>query len=194
MDKISNSKMPNRAVRKNSVVDLLAKVPVNKGSLLTSLENLLKTIESSESAVMIPTLLRDKCEFDAWELLFVAKILKASILGHVDLVEFYMNHIGLNSSQFAASQTSNTTTTTNGITPTGTTPTNSIIIDQPINQSLSPSTTTTTTTTPSNGHTDFLFSKRNQYLVNGEIARMVTLYDNLMYRPSSNELVTKRRY
>lgn len=42
---------------------------------------------------MIPTLLRDKCNFDAWELIFVAKILKASILGHTDLVEFYMNHM-----------------------------------------------------------------------------------------------------
>lgn len=92
--------MPNK-VRRNSVVDLLAKVPVNRGSLLKSIENLLKTIESSESAVMIPTLLRDKCEFDAWELLFVAKILKASILGHSDLVEFYMNHIGHNSAQFS---------------------------------------------------------------------------------------------
>lgn len=92
--------MPNK-VRRNSVVDLLAKVPVNRGSLLKSIENLLKTIESSESAVMIPTLLRDKCEFDAWELLFVAKILKASILGHSDLVEFYMNHIGHSSAQFS---------------------------------------------------------------------------------------------
>lgn len=92
--------MPNRT-RRNSVVDQLAKVPVNRGSLLKSIENLLKTIESSESAVMIPTLLRDKCDFDAWELLFVAKILKASILGHSDLVEFYMNHIGHSSNQFA---------------------------------------------------------------------------------------------
>lgn len=85
--------MPNRARRK-SVVDMLAKVPVHRGSLLRSLDDLLKTIELSESTVMIPTLLRDKCQFDAWELLFVAKILKASILGHSDLVEFYMNHMG----------------------------------------------------------------------------------------------------
>lgn len=83
---------------------MLAKVPVHRGSLIKGIENLLKTIEISESAVMIPTLLRDKCQFDAWELLFVAKILKASILGHIDLVEFYMNHIGLNSSQFAQQQ------------------------------------------------------------------------------------------
>lgn len=72
---------------------MLSKVHVNRGSLLKSIENLLKTIELSESAVMVPTLLRDKCEFDAWELLFVAKILKASILGHNDLVEFYMTHM-----------------------------------------------------------------------------------------------------
>lgn len=84
----------SKANRRVSVVDMLAKVPVNRGSLLTSVENLIKTIESSESAVMIPTLLRDKCDFDACELLFVAKILKASILGHSDLVEFYMNHVG----------------------------------------------------------------------------------------------------
>lgn len=76
------------------MVDMIARVPVNRGSLLKSIENLLKTIESSENAVMIPTLLRDKVRVDAWELLFVAKILKASILGHSDLVEFYMNHIG----------------------------------------------------------------------------------------------------
>lgn len=84
--------MPNK-IRRNSVVEMLSKVPVNRGSLIKSIENLLKTIESSESAVMIPTLLRDKCDFDAWELIFVAKILKASILGHTDLVEFYMNHM-----------------------------------------------------------------------------------------------------
>lgn len=85
--------MPNR-IRRNSVVDMIARVPVHRGSLLKSIENLLKTIESSENSVMIPTLLRDKVRVDAWELLFVAKILKASILGHSDLVEFYMNHIG----------------------------------------------------------------------------------------------------
>lgn len=84
--------MPNK-IRRNSVVEMLSKVPVNRGSLLKSLDSLLKTIESSETAVMIPTLLRDKCNFDAWELMFVAKILKASILGHTDLVEFYMNHM-----------------------------------------------------------------------------------------------------
>lgn len=92
--------MPNRARRK-SVADMLAKVPVQRGSLLKGIDDLLRTIEMSESAVMIPTLLRDKCQFDAWELLLVAKILKASILGHSDLVEFYMNHIGGNQ---AASQ------------------------------------------------------------------------------------------
>lgn len=87
--------MPNRFQRQ-SMVDLLTRVPVNRGSLLKSIENLLKTIETSENAVMIPTLLKDKVRVDAWELLFVAKILKASILGHGDLVEFYMNHIHQN--------------------------------------------------------------------------------------------------
>lgn len=88
--------MPNR-VKRNSVVELMQKMPVigTRGSLLTAIDKLLKTIDISESAIMIPTLLRDKCQFDAWELLIIAKILKASILGHSDLVEFYMNHIGL---------------------------------------------------------------------------------------------------
>lgn len=40
---------------------------------------------------MIPTLLKDKCKFDAYEMLTLAKILKASILGHNDLVEFYLS-------------------------------------------------------------------------------------------------------
>lgn len=88
--------MPNRFQR-NSIGELVCRVPLNRGSLLKSLENLVKTIETSENAVMIPTLLRDKVRVDAWELLFVAKILKASILGHDDLVEFYMNHIHQNS-------------------------------------------------------------------------------------------------
>lgn len=98
-----SARMPNRARRK-SVVDLLAKVPVHRGSLLKSIDDLLRTIDMSESAVMIPTLLRDKCQFDAWELLLVAKILKASILGHSDLVEFYLNHIGNQASNQAHNQ------------------------------------------------------------------------------------------
>lgn len=94
----------NNRARRNSVVDALARVPVNRGSLLNAIESLLKTIETSENAVMIPTLLRDKCEFDAWELLFVAKILKASILGHSDLVEFYLNHMNGGASVASASR------------------------------------------------------------------------------------------
>lgn len=39
---------------------------------------------------------------------------------------------------------------------------------------------------PQFDHTDFLFSKKNQYLVNGEIARMVTVFDFLLKRPSAN--------
>lgn len=33
------------------------------------------------------------------------------------------------------------------------------------------------------GHTDFLFSRRNQYLVNAEIARMAAVYDFVLYHP-----------
>lgn len=98
------------------VVEMLSKVQVNRGSLLKSVENLLKTIETSESAVMIPTLLKDKVRVDAWELLFVAKILKASILGHSDLVEFYMNHIG--HSSLAAAVNNQTISATSPSTPT----------------------------------------------------------------------------
>lgn len=70
------------------------------GSLLTVIDKLLRVIDISENSIMIPTLLKDKCEFDAYEMLTMAKILKASILGHNDLVEFYMSdsssqmHIG----------------------------------------------------------------------------------------------------
>lgn len=101
--------MPNR-VKRNSVVEMLQKMPVtgSSGSLLAALDKLLKTIDISESAVMIPTLLRDKCAFDAWELLIVAKILKASILGHSDLVEFYMTHIGLSANPSTSTTGTNT--------------------------------------------------------------------------------------
>lgn len=62
-----------------------------RGSLLTAIDKLLRVIDVSESSIMIPTLLKDKCEFDAYEMLTMARILKASILGHNDLVEFYMS-------------------------------------------------------------------------------------------------------
>lgn len=40
---------------------------------------------------------------------------------------------------------------------------------------------------PNFSHTDFLFSRRNQYTVNAEIARMAILYDFLLYRKSANQ-------
>lgn len=87
----------------NSLVEMLAKIPVTetKGSLLSAIGKLLRVIDISESSIMIPTLLKDKCEFDANEMLTLAKILKASILGHNDLVEFYLSE--------SSSQNSNNT-------------------------------------------------------------------------------------
>lgn len=41
--------------------------------------------------------------------------------------------------------------------------------------------------TPRFTHTDFLFDKRNQYLVNAEIARFATLFDLMIERPEANE-------
>lgn len=86
---------------KDSLVEMLAKIPITetRGSLLSSIGKLLRVIDVSESSIMIPTLLKDKYEFDASEMLVLAKILKASILGHNDLVEFYMSE---SSSQSAA--------------------------------------------------------------------------------------------
>lgn len=78
---------------KDSLVEMLAKIPITetRGSLLSAIGKLLRVIDISENSIMIPTLLKDKCEFDAYEMLTLAKILKASILGHNDLVEFYMS-------------------------------------------------------------------------------------------------------
>lgn len=78
---------------RDSLVEMLAKIPVTetKGSLLSAIAKLLRVIDVSENSVMIPTLLKDKCEFDAYEMLTLGKVLKASILGHNDLVEFYMS-------------------------------------------------------------------------------------------------------
>lgn len=78
---------------KDSLVGIMSKIAIRetRGSLLTAIDKLLRVIDVSESSIMIPTLLKDKCEFDAYEMLTMARILKASILGHNDLVEFYMS-------------------------------------------------------------------------------------------------------
>lgn len=115
---------------KDSLVEMLAKIPVTetKGSLLSAIGRLLRVIDISENSIMIPTLLKDKCEFDAYEMLTLAKILKASILGHNDLVEFYMSessshlhntqlahqhHLGSISSSSNSSSSSNGTSSNN---------------------------------------------------------------------------------
>lgn len=78
---------------KDSLVEMLAKIPITetRGSLPSAIGKLLRVIDISESSIIMPTLLKDKCQFDAYEMLTLAKILKASILGHNDLVEFYMS-------------------------------------------------------------------------------------------------------
>lgn len=66
------------------------KMPL-KGSLLSAIYNLLHVIETSESEIMIPTLLQDKCdEMDANQVLLGAKMIKASLMGYRDLIDFYM--------------------------------------------------------------------------------------------------------
>lgn len=91
---------------KDSLVEMLAKIPITetRGSLLSAIGKLLRVIDISESSIMIPTLLKDKCEFDAYEMLTLAKILKASILGHNDLVEFYMSESSSQLNSLAAQQ------------------------------------------------------------------------------------------
>lgn len=41
-------------------------------------------------------------------------------------------------------------------------------------------------------HTDFLFSKRNEYLVNAEIARYVSVFDFMMYQKFANKMLGRR--
>jgi len=66
------------------------KMPL-KGSLLSSIYNLLQVIETSETEIMIPTLLQDKCDdIDANQVLLGAKMIKASLMGYRDLIDFYM--------------------------------------------------------------------------------------------------------
>lgn len=43
------------------------------------------------------------------------------------------------------------------------------------------------------GHTDFLFSRRNQYLVNAEVIRMAIVYDYLLYKSSVNRPIEVAR-
>lgn len=91
---------------KDSLVEMLSKIPITetRGSLLSAISKLLRIIDISESSIMIPTLLKDKCEFDAHEMLTLAKILKASILGHNDLVEFYLSESSSQLNSFVSSQ------------------------------------------------------------------------------------------
>lgn len=93
---------------KDSIVEMLSKIPITetKGSLLSAIGKLLRVIDISENSIMIPTLLKDKCEFDAYEMLTLAKVLKASILGHNDLVEFYMSESSSSSSSSSSSASS----------------------------------------------------------------------------------------
>lgn len=90
---------------KDSLVEMLSKIPITetRGSLLSAIGKLLRVIDISESSIMIPTLLKDKCEFDAYEMLTLAKILKASILGHNDLVEFYLSESSSQLNSFVSS-------------------------------------------------------------------------------------------
>lgn len=46
---------------------------------------------------------------------------------------------------------------------------------------------------PTFGHVDFLFSRQNQYLVNGEVARMVSLFDLMVVEPLVNKPVSSTR-
>lgn len=149
---------------KDSLVEMLAKIPVTetRGSLLSAIGKLLRVIDISESSIMIPTLLKDKCEFDAYEMLTLAKILKASILGHNDLVEFYMSESSSQLNLLAAQQQQSRLNYHNY--------NNSQLHLQSTTPSLRSSVSDSTTSSPSTAipHTESLSSNDSLQLNNGD--------------------------
>lgn len=120
-------------VKRNPMVEMVVKVPVkgSKGSLQAAIDKLLKTIDLIESTIMVPTLLRDKCEFDAKELLKVANIIRASIKGEYDTMESLINDI--NSTNNDANDTNTAMLQSNGISS----PTSSLSQQQSIFSTVS---------------------------------------------------------